>query len=225
MKRILLVEDDPLIQRSLTLTLKAEGYATIAAPDLTSARTELKAATPNLCLLDVELPDGSGIDFCAELRVHHPSLPVLILTARLDEESAVQGLSAGANDYIRKPFGKKELVARIRRWLGEKVADAKALRCGPMVLDFDRRTVTVEGKGIDLNRREFEILSVLAQRPGEVVSRQYMLSLIDCEAEIFERTIDSHLSKIRAKLRKAGVPALQINSVYGVGYRLETGTE
>lgn len=221
MSRILLVEDDPVLGRSLSLNFEMEGYRVTWARDLKSALAASEGEPPDLIVLDLELPDGSGLALCSRLREKGATLPILILTARGDEDSAVEGLSAGANDYVRKPFGNRELLARIRVALKESAESAEKLRFGDLLLLTGQRRALWRGQEIDLNRRELDVLTTLARRPGAVVSREMLLETFAKDAEIFDRTIDSHVSHLRTKLRQAGARSLRIASVYGVGYRLE----
>lgn len=219
-RKVLLVEDNLTVAKSVELALRPEGFTVTVAPDVASARP-LAAAEFDVILLDLMLPDGSGLDLCAEIRLKQPDVPILMITAKLDEDSAVQGLAQGADDYIRKPFGKRELLARIRKCLGEKVPAAKTLRFEDLELNLGTREASVSGKAVDLRPKEFLVLSVLVQKGGELASREDMLRLIDTEGELYDRTLDSHVSRIRSALRKAGVKHLELATVHGAGYRLK----
>ena len=221
MIKILLVEDDPALGKGLKMNLEYEGYEVEWARDLRTAvrlNDELKF---DLTLLDLGLPDGNGISFCDRTRAAGSRLPIIILTAQADEESVVKGLMAGANDYVRKPFGTRELVARIKTVLREPKVREDQIRFENLVLLRDQRKVMWGASEIDLNRREFDLLTVLVENGESVVTRESLLARLDREGEILDRTMDSHLSHIRTKFRKAGVLGIQISSVYGVGYRLE----
>lgn len=216
--RILLIEDDPMISRSLSLSLGLQNYAVTCCD---SYGTGLPAASSTQCdlvLLDVNLPDGDGIRLCREVRRREPVLPILILTANVDEASAVRGIEAGADDYIRKPFGVQELSARIRRVLGKR--SSRQLQFGDLRLEIDQHKAWVDDQQLSLGKREFAILSALVERAGHVVSRQEILDVLDQHLEVYDRTIDSHMSHIRRKLKHAGAIEL-IVPVYGIGYRLE----
>lgn len=213
-----MVEDDPVLGRGLSVNLDLEGFKVNWVRDLKSA---FQAAKPDLVLLDLGLPDGNGLKFLRSLRQSDPQVPVVILTARTDENSVVEGLQAGANDYVRKPFGHRELFARIKTALRVPQAQGPCTRYADLRVQFSERKVYYGANQIDLNRREFDILSYFVQRAETVVSRESLIGSIDKNGEIFDRTIDSHVSHLRSRLRLAGVTSVRIASVYGVGYRLE----
>lgn len=221
MTEILLIEDDPVLGRGLNVKLELEGYRVHWVRDLKSAFQANEQSGFNLVVLDLGLPDGSGLRFLRHLREKGLSTPVLILTAKTDEDSVVEGLHAGANDYVRKPFGNRELIARIKTVLREPQPGGKEFRYGDLLVCLDQRKVTFGGKDIDLNRREFDLLCYFVQHAESVVTREAILRALDKDGEIFDRTIDSHVSHMRGRLRRAGVESIQISSVYGIGYRLE----
>lgn len=221
MSQILLVEDDPILGRTLSVNFRAEGYGVTWERDLRGAFRAEKDKPFDLVVLDRELPDGVGLDLCRYLRSRGSRLPVLVLTARADEDSVVEGLYAGANDYVRKPFGNRELLARVRVALNEPMQRAEQMRFGELLLLTEQRRAFWRQHELELNRREYDILTALIRQAGHVVSRESLLENFGGEADIFDRTIDSHVSHLRAKFRKAGVSTIRIASVYGVGYRLE----
>jgi DNA-binding response OmpR family regulator len=221
MNSILLVEDDPVLGRGLSLNLEIEGYKIQWVKDLASAAAESSTKRFELVLLDLGLPDGNGLTFLKSLRESGSATPVIILTAKTDEDSVVEGLQLGANDYMRKPFGDRELIARIKTALREPQPKDRQLKFADLVLHLDRRLLAVEGQKIELSPREFDILKFFLENAERVVSRESLLKLFDQDGGIFDRTVDSHVSHVRARLRKAGVKSVQISSVYGVGYRLE----
>lgn len=221
MNTILLVEDDPVIGKSLKVALELEGYETTWCDTLGKAREVAAARTFDLVVLDLNLPDGSGLSFARESRERAPAMPILMLTASGDEASVVAGFEAGAVDYVRKPFGNSELKARIRVVLKEKSTGARPLQYGGVSISKEKRLVKLGEKSLELNRREFDVFTHLLSQAESVVTRDSLLRILDKEGEIFDRTIDSHVSHLRARLRKAGFDAIQISSVYGVGYRLE----
>lgn len=225
MSRILLVEDDPALGKGVKLNLELEGYKVHWARDLKSADEANHTEQFDLVLLDQGLPDGNGLDFCIKLRESGSRLPIVFLTAKTDEDSVVAGLRAGANDYVRKPFGNKELVARIRTALREPSTRETQVRFGPLLILKEMRRAMIGNNEIPLNRREFEILMYLADHGDAVVTREQILNYLDIGGEILDRTLDSHLSHIRSKLRAANVTSIRIASVYGVGYRLEKNNE
>jgi DNA-binding response OmpR family regulator len=220
---VLLVEDDPLIAQTLAMSLRYQGFDLTHAGSLADAESQLERRDFDLLLLDVGLPDGSGIELCRRIRARDAEVPILMLTARTDEATAVAGIEGGADDHVRKPYGLHELVARMRRLLARHAGRAPALlQAGALTMDCKRHGVAVGGVPLHLAKREFAILQLLLQAQGEVVTRDRLLDALQCEREIYDRTIDSHLSHLRRKLKDAGA-GLRIAAVYGVGYRLEAG--
>lgn len=222
---LLLVEDDPVLGRGLQLNLELEGYKVDWSKDLATARTKFDSTEYKMIILDLNLPDGNGISFLKEVR-KKANLPVIILTARTEEDSVVEGLQAGANDYVRKPFGNRELMARVRATLKDlTVKSSDEIQIGDLILSKQKRRCFFRGLEIDFNRREFDIISYMMDHYDTVITRDNLLQHLNTEGEVFDRTIDSHISHIRAKLRKSHVDSVQINSVYGVGYRFEKNAE
>ncbi|MBX3017746.1 MAG: response regulator transcription factor [Bdellovibrionaceae bacterium] len=221
MIEILLVEDDPGIGRGLSIHLQTEGYQVYWAKNLEEAKTLLPVNRIELVLLDLGLPDGSGLDFLTRIRGEAFKKPVIILTAQTEEDKVVEGFERGATDYVKKPFGTRELVARIKAALREPLLREESFRYGELVMKTKSRAVEYKGQAFDLNRKEYEILLYLVQRAEQAVTRADLVQAIDKDAEIFDRTVDSHVSHIRTKLRKAGIEDIQIAPIYGIGYRLE----
>jgi DNA-binding response OmpR family regulator len=221
MAKILLLEDDPVLGKGLQVHLQTAGYDVTWETHLSKARESQSQNPFDLLLLDVNLPDGNGFDLVKEVRNHGSRLPILMLTARADEDSVVTGFESGANDYIRKPFSNRELIARIQSHLKEPFARDEQIRCGPVLVLIDQRKVMIDGQDMEFNRREFDIFVHLARQPGTVLSREQLITRIDSADNILDRTIDSHFSHIRSKLRKKNVQNVAIRSVYGVGYTLE----
>lgn len=218
MNRILVIEDDPLIAMTLKMSLPFQGFEVELCENIRDAHQHLTANKFDIILLDVNLPDGSGLDLCEQLRGTGTRTPILVLTARLDEESAVRGIEAGADDYVRKPFGMKELTARINRLINrnpQSILEFKSLK-----INLANRSVQIGPNNIFLGKKEFDILALLMKKKGDIASRTDILSAIDEDADIFDRTIDSHISHLRKKLKAAGLKDLLIASVYGVGYQL-----
>jgi DNA-binding response OmpR family regulator len=222
MQQIFLLEDDPILGKAIQLQLELQQFKVYWAQTLLQGR-EVVRTNPgiDLYLLDVNLPDGDGYEFCKWLRGEGVAMPIIFLTARADEESVVKGFEHGANDYIRKPFGQKEILVRIQNQLGEKKAALQLLRYGGVTLIVNQQIIKTEENLLNLNRREFEILRTFFESPEVVISREKLISSLASGEAIFDRTIDSHISHIRAKLQKHGINAIRINSVYGQGYRLE----
>lgn len=221
MAKILIVEDDPILGKGLNLNLNLEGYQTQWVQDLKSARYANSMAVFDLILLDVNLPDGSGFTLLEEIRNAKSRISIIMLTAKSDEDSVVEGLSLGANDYIKKPFSQKELLARIKTALKEPTLRENQTRLGSILILKEQRRVLIEEKEVDFNRREFDIFTYLVQHPKAVISREKLIESLNQGEELNDRTIDSHLSHIRSKLKKYEITSVVIKSVYGVGYTLE----
>lgn len=221
MPKILLVEDDPILARGTQVNLELEGFQIIPARSVSEAVQQEMHQKLDLVLLDLGLPDQHGFEFLKKIRQKNSRLPIIILTAQTDEDSVVQGLQLGAQDYIRKPFGQRELLARIKSTLRQAQDVDHQIRFDDLLLLIEQRVVKYQEITIELNRREFDILFYLTKNAEKIVSRESLLSCIDKEGELFDRTIDSHVSHLRNRLKKNGVIAIKINSVYGIGYRLE----
>lgn len=220
-EKILLLEDDPVLGEGVVLQLELSAMTVRWCKTVREALDVYAKEGPfAMALLDVMLPDGSGTEVCERIRANDKDLPVLFMTAKTDEDSVVRGLELGANDYLRKPVGKREMIARIRNLLPSRRAQRDGWSFRDLVLLKAQRKLVFEGREIALNRREYEILSCFFQHPETVISRERFLTEIDRDGEIFDRTIDSHMSHIRTKLRKAGIVHVRIESVYGEGYRL-----
>jgi DNA-binding response OmpR family regulator len=217
MKSILIVEDDPIIQDTLKFALKDAGYAVDLAVTLVEERKLTATNSYDLVLQDLNLPDGVAFDQIRELKAREPSLPIVIITSNADEESAVRGLSLGVEDYLRKPFGRRELLLRIKKYLGERLGRVEV---GDLVANRDRRIITFRGAEVPVTSHQFEILALLMEKAEEVVSRERILGSVDPEARMLDRTLNSHLSHIRSRLESAGATAIEIVPVYGRGYRL-----
>ena len=222
MANIFLLEDDPMVGKGIQLQLELESFKVDWAKSLTEARTKLKSLTDaDLFLLDVNLGDGNGYDFCQWLRQENFKNPVIFLTARTDEESVLKGFDNGASDYIRKPFSLKELQVRIRNQLADRQASLDVVRFAGLSLIKNQQVLKTGELLISLNRRELEILAAFFERPETIVTREQLIGKLSAGDEIYDRTVDSHISHIRAKLQKNGIKEIRINSVYGQGYRLE----
>lgn len=219
MSHITLLEDDPVLGRSLMIKLELEGYKVHWVKSIGEAHQQVEQKS-DLWLVDVSLPDGSGIDFIRDHNEYFSKLPVFVLTARTDEDTAVESLSVGATDFVRKPFGQRELMVRIKKALAEPVHHEKSLRLGALTAMPQQRRILHGEVEIDFNRKEFDILYFLMQNVDRVVSREMLIQMMKSE-EIVDRTVDSHISHIRSKMKDHEVMSVKIASVYGVGYRLE----
>lgn len=226
-KRILVVDDEPRIREVVQYALEREGCRVHMAATALEAESLLEREPIDLVVLDVMLPDSSGLDLCRRLRAAHHT-PVLFLSARGEEIDRVIGLEVGADDYLGKPFGTRELVARIKAVLRRAGPGAAAvlgaaaspLELGALVLDDERHEVRASGRVVALTHTEFLILRTLMQRPGVVFERgQLMRAAREDDTHITERTIDTHIRRIRAKLRDCALEP--IVTVHGVGYKLD----
>jgi two-component system, OmpR family, response regulator len=224
---ILVVEDDLNIAKLLGFRLERESYAVHHAADGDTALRMALELKPDLLILDVMLPHRSGLDVCQAIRsADGPQPCILMVSARTDEVDAVMGLAAGADDYVRKPFGVSELIARVRALLTRRERNpappvAGLLQRGPLTFDPRRRRVELEGDRLDLTPTEFDLLHFLALHPGRVLSRQQLLEeVLGYSHEGYERTVDSHVARLRRKLEEAGGPRDLVQTVFGVGYRL-----
>jgi DNA-binding response OmpR family regulator len=210
---VLVVEDDQGIATQLVRGLSRSGYA---VDHVTTGSDALEQADPDVVLLDLGLPDGDGVDVCRQLR-QRSGVAIIVVTARGEEPERVLALDAGADDYLVKPFGLAELLARIRAVLRRVQPGGGMLRHGPLVMDVRARKVTVNGHEVALTPKEFDILECLATDPGRVVSRQEILeSAWDAHWYGPTKVLDVHVAALR---RKLGVPGL-IEAVYGKGFRL-----
>lgn len=220
MAQILLVEDDPILGDGIRLHLELEGYKVEWTRSLASALAVNQSLQIDIILLDLGLPDGNGLNLCHTLRAAGSRIPIIILSAQTDDAVVVEGLNAGANDYVRKPFSNKELIARVRRALREPLIREDQARFGQLVLLLDKRIVLHNGQEIDFNRREFDILLAFVTHAETVLTRNHIINVLNPDSDISDRTVDSHVSHVRKRLRDAGVTDIKIRSEYGIGYRL-----
>jgi DNA-binding response OmpR family regulator len=219
--RILLVEDDPMLGEGLSISLKLEGYHLEWRRSIKEGHEAFLADKYDLAVLDIGLPDGQGTDLCKLIREENQDIAIIFLTAKTDEETVVRGLDLGANDFIKKPFSHKELMARIKVVLRPKFGHSKELKFGELVLNQEQRLVNYKGMPVSLNRRQFDILTYFLSHSNQVITRDQLLSHLNTDGDVFDRTIDSHVSQLRKILKSHEVTDFQIASIYGVGYRLE----
>jgi len=224
MAKILIIEDEPQIVRTLRLYLEQAGFTTAAIYDGAQAIPAYRQERPDLVLLDLNLPGQDGIDVCRALR-RESAVPIIMVTARSDETDRLIGLELGADDYVVKPFSPREVVARVRavlRRVAGPLADIDVVRAGELLIDTSAYRAWLSGQPLSLTQSEFEILLALARHEGHVLNRTQLLEETQGIAyEGYERSIDQHIKNLRNKLGKAGAPATLIQTVYGVGYRLE----
>jgi two-component system response regulator RegX3 len=221
---VLLVEDEESYQQALQIGLSAEGFSVVGAMSLTEARGILKDKTPSLILLDVMLPDGSGIDFCREISENW-HVPTIIVSAADSEVNVVLGLELGAADYVAKPYRLRELVARMRAVLRRPVTIASepdVISFGDLRIDFARHAVTRNGEDIDLSRKEFELLALFANNLGQVVTREVCLDTLWWGLQLSDtRTLDTHVKRLRQKIETDPSSPRHLITVRGVGFRLD----
>ncbi|HEV8661415.1 MAG TPA: response regulator transcription factor [Thermoanaerobaculia bacterium] len=220
MKTILIVDDEPRIAEIARDYLEQAGFKVITASNGTDAVA--RASLADLIVLDLGLPRMDGLDVTRELR-RDSNVPIIMLTARVEESDKLVGLELGADDYITKPFSPKELVARVRAVIRRTEASPERgdfVRVGEVTLDLPRMKTTVSGKPIDLTPTEFQLLTTLARKPGRVFTRAQLLDAIrGVSVESFERAIDAHLKNLRRKLEPDARNPRYIITVYGVGYK------
>ncbi|MBX5492318.1 MAG: response regulator transcription factor [Chloroflexi bacterium] len=219
-QRILVVDDEKHIVQLVKLYLGNEGYQVEVAYNGREALDKARQLRPDLIVLDLMLPETSGLEVCRQLR-QESDVPIIMLTARDEAEDRVAGLELGADDYVTKPFNPRELAARVKAVLRRTAglgATQRVLEVGDVRIDPDRHEVTVGGRRVDLRPKEFELLSVLARRPGVVFPRERLCQLV-WGPDFFgdQRTVDVHITWLRDKLRGA---TARIETVWGVGYKL-----
>ncbi len=224
MQTILIVDDKANIRNLVRDYLEAEGFRSVIASNGREALYAARAEKPDLILLDIMMPEMSGYDFIKVYRKERET-PIILLTARLDETDKVLGLELGADDYVTKPFGMKELTARIHavlRRAGRVPAEPEVLSAGGIRLDKDSRVVTVDGKTASLTPSEFDLLYVLMSAPGKVFPRsELLLKLQGTTFEGVERTIDVHVRNLRTKIELDPSNPQYIQTVFGVGYKFD----
>ncbi|WP_153394043.1 response regulator transcription factor [Ornithinicoccus halotolerans] len=222
-RRLLVVEDDPTINQALADRLTAEGFEVARALDGLSALAAYDDHQPDLVLLDLMLPGMDGLEVCRRMQAQRP-VPVLMLTAKVEETDVLVGLSVGADDYVTKPFSMREVVARVKALLRrvDRAAELAATRqpaltVGDLVVDRAARRVQLDGSEVHLTPLEFDLLAMLAEHPGAVHSRESLMTEVWGWADARgTRTLDSHVKSLRAKIGSA-----RVRTVHGVGYALE----
>lgn len=220
--RILIAEDDTAVRTAVERVLKLEGYEVISTSDGAAALNEILAREPDMAVLDVMMPFTDGLSVCRELRRQGIRMPILMLTARDQVTDRVAGLDAGADDYLVKPFAIDELLARVRALLRRTSVSASlgTLRYADVILDSDRRTVTRNGRSIDLTKTEFDLLELLMATPEHVLSRDHIYENIwGYNFETGSKSLDVYIGYLRRKLEEGNEVKL-IHTVRGVGYTM-----
>ena len=220
---ILVLEDEPDIRKTLEYNLSREGYKVISAASIEQAKTFIKSDTFSLFLLDLMLPDGSGLDLCKKLKGNSEteSVPIIILTAKDDEIDKIVGLELGADDYVTKPFSVRELILRIKSVLkrGTLKKDIVEIerQFGGLKINPDSHEVFIDSKEIQLTALEFRLLKELVDKRGRVQSRDQLLTEVwGYSAEVTTRTVDTHIKRLREKLGSMGK---YIQTIRGIGYK------
>jgi two-component system alkaline phosphatase synthesis response regulator PhoP len=221
LQRILIIEDEPDMALGLRDNFEYEGYAVAVARDGEEGLDRALTEKPDLILLDVMLPRMSGLDVCRQLRRKGVTAPIIMLTARGQEMDKVIGLEVGADDYVTKPFGLRELLARVRAHLRRQAKPSiETYRFGDVELDFKRYRATRGGRPLDLSPREFEILKYLIEHRGQTVTREQLLDEVwGYDDYPFTRTIDNHIAKLRQKVEPVAMEPQYIITVHRVGYK------
>ncbi len=220
--KILLIEDEPDIRKTLEYNISREGYDVISASSLKEARDHLYSTSFSLVLLDLMLPDGSGLDLCREVKSDSEKMhiPIIILTAKDDEVDKVVGFELGADDYVTKPFSVRELILRIKAILKREVKKQSLevhRQFGDLIIDSESHEVSLNGENITLTALEFKLLSQLVDRRGRVQSRDQLLSDVwGYSADVTTRTVDTHIKRLREKLGSMGK---YVQTIRGVGYK------
>ncbi|KAE9628916.1 response regulator transcription factor [Parasedimentitalea maritima] len=231
MSKIALVDDDRNILTSVSMTLEAEGFEVETYNDGQAALDAFNKKLPDMAVLDIKMPRMDGMDLLQRLR-QKSQMPVIFLTSKDDEIDEVLGLRMGADDYVKKPFSQRLLVERIRALLRRQeaikgdaegdtpVAETKVMERGELRMDPLRHSVSWKGKDVSLTVTEFLLLQALAQRPGFVKSRDQLMDVAyDDQVYVDDRTIDSHIKRLRKKMRSADADFSAIETLYGIGYR------
>jgi two-component system, OmpR family, response regulator ChvI len=232
MSTIALVDDDLNILASVSMALEAEGYRVMTYRDGVSALADFRTAFPDLAILDINMPRMDGMETLRQLR-QKSDLPVIFLTSKNEEIDELFGLKMGADDFIRKPFSHRLLVERVKAVLrralpkdsaGSQEANSRTLECGFLRMDPERHTCTWKNEPVMLTVTEFLLLQALASRPGVVKSRNALLdAAYDSQTHVDDRTIDSHIKRLRKKFMASDKEFNGIETLYGVGYRFNDG--
>ena len=222
MKQILVVDDEPRIAEICRDYLKRAGFEVITAINGDDALALARSRQPDLIVLDLTLPGRDGLDVTRALR-QRSNVPIIMLTARIEESDKLVGLELGADDYLTKPFSPRELVARVRAVLrrGESAAvQSEVVRAADVTLDVPRRKTRVGTRSVELTSSEFQLLATLMRQPGRVFTRSQLLDTIRGEeGDSFERAVDAHVKNLRRKIERDPRKPKYLQTVYGVGYR------
>jgi len=217
---ILIVEDEPKLASLLSDYLRASGFETFCLSEGTEVAPWFREHKPDLILLDLMLPGRDGMEICKDIRTFS-RVPIIMVTARVEEIDRLLGLELGADDYICKPFSPREVVARVKAVL-RRVRDGRTIQVEGLVLDESRYRAMLHGRDLELTAVEFKLLQFLAANPERIFGRQQLMDRIySDDRSVSDRTIDSHIKKLRRKIEAVDPDAKLILSVYGVGYKFE----
>lgn len=217
---ILIVEDEPKLASLLADYLSASGFESFCLAEGTEVVPWVREHKPDLILLDLMLPGRDGMDVCKDICAFS-RVPIIMVTARIEEIDRLLGLELGADDYICKPFSPREVVARVKAVL-RRTRDGQTVRVQGLVLDEDRLKATLNGRDLELTAVEFKLLQFLSANPGRIYGRQQLMDKIYTDDRtVSDRTIDSHVKKLRRKMEAVDPEARLIHSVYGIGYKFE----
>jgi two-component system, OmpR family, response regulator BaeR len=217
---ILIVEDEPKLAALLADYLRASGFEPLCLANGADVVPWVRERTPDLILLDLMLPGRDGMEVCKEIRTFS-RVPIIMVTARIEEIDRLLGLELGADDYICKPFSPREVVARVKAVL-RRTQDGKTIEAHGLVLDEHRYRAVLRGRELDLTAVEFKLLQLLSTNEGRIYGRQQLMDEIYPDERIVsDRTIDSHIKKLRRKIETVDPKVRLIHSVYGVGYKFE----
>jgi two-component system, OmpR family, alkaline phosphatase synthesis response regulator PhoP len=223
-RQILVVDDEQQIVKILRAYLEKAGFQVVTAADGGAALALFRQSRPDFVILDLNLPGMDGLDVCRAMR-RESNVPILMLTARVEEVDRLIGLELGADDYVVKPFSPREVVARVRtifRRTGQEPQQSELLQAGELIIDLSGHTVTRAGRLIELTPTEFDLLVVLASQPKRVFSRMQIMEQAMGESfEGYDRTIDAHIKNLRNKLEANPKKPAYIHTVFGVGYKFE----
>ncbi|MDP1993327.1 MAG: response regulator [Syntrophales bacterium] len=219
-EKILIVEDEPKLATLLDDYMKASGFEVYLLANGSEVVTWVREHKPRLILLDLMLPGRDGMDICKEIR-SFSHIPIIMITARVEEIDRVIGLELGADDYICKPFSPREVVARVKAVL-RRTSDGQTMQEKGLVLDQHRYRATLHGRELELTAIEFKLLQFLVDHPGRIYERnQIMENIYQDDRFVSDRTVDSHIKKLRKKIKAIDTEAEFIHSVYSVGYKFE----
>ncbi len=219
---ILVVDDEARIAKLVRDYLERAGFAVLTASDGRAALHVARRERPDLIVLDLMLPGLDGLDVCRRLR-QESGVPIIMLTARVEEADRIVGLEIGADDYVTKPFSPRELVARVRATLRRAKGELEPttlIRAGDVELDTAALCVSVRGEPVDLTLTEFQLLATMVRQPGRIFSREQLLEAVHGVAhDSYDRSVDSHIKNIRRKIEPDPRQPRYLQTVYGVGYR------